>query len=373
MVDIVFEASGKLENFIQELNKISTSSKSVIILSCDSNGYTKDDVDASLKKSNASLIGGIFPSIIYENKKYDQGTVFIGLDDLMQVNSLLDISQKDAKELDYEVEEQTSQFDSSVKTMFTFVDGLTTNIGTSIDVLFDNFGLDINYIGGGSGSLSFEQKPSIFSNQGLLKDAFIYAYSTRESSIGVNHGWESISGPYEVTKSEATVIKELDHKPAFEVYKKVVDSVSGEAILDTNFFDIAKSFPFGVNTMTEEKIVRDPIVLHGTDLVCVGNVEEGSYVDILQGKSENLINAAKNASELSKDEMKFEQSFTIFIDCISRVLFLENEFNNEVLAVHEEGIPLVGALSFGEIANNGRNYLEFYNKTAVIGRIGNAL
>jgi hypothetical protein len=164
----------------------------------------------------------------------------------------------------------------------------------------------------------------------------------------------------------------LDHRPAFELYKEVVDTFSPVPIEESNFFDVAKSFPFGINTINDEKIVRDPIMLSGKDLICVGNVAVGSYVDILQGHSINLIDAAKEASQLSSKGVDFDVEFMLFIDCISRVLFLEEEFDRELEAVYEKEIPLIGALTFGEIANNGHDYLEFYNKTAVVGRIGHA-
>ena len=250
------------------------------------------------------------------------------------------------------------------------VDGLAKNIGTSVNVLFDNYGLDVNYIGGGTGSLSFEQKPSLFTNQGLLQDAFVYGYSKCHSSIGVCHGWKSISGPYQVTKSKGTIIQEIDYKPAFQVYKHAIEKYSSKAITKNNFFEIAKFFPFGLNTITDEKIVRDPIVLNGMELICVGDVEEGSYVDILYGNSDDLINAAKYASDVSYENINFNDGFTLFIDCISRVLVLEEDFKNEIEAVYREGRELVGALTFGEIANNGRDYLSFYNKTSVVGNIG---
>lgn len=201
-------------------------------------------------------------------------------------------------------------------------------------------------------------------------DAFVYAYSKCYSSIGVSHGWRSISEPYQVTKSVGTKILEIDHKPAFDVYKEVVDKHSDVPITAENFFDIAKSFPFGINTITDEKIVRDPIVLEGSSLVCVGTVTQGSYVDILYGKNEYLIKAASQASQISSEGLDFKSDFMIFIDCISRVLFLNESFEDEIRSVYQPGIPLVGALTFGEIANNGRDYLAFYNKTSVVGYIG---
>lgn len=57
----------------------------------------------------------------------------------------------------------------------------------------------------------------------------------------------------------------------------------------------------------------------------------------------------------------------LLIDCISRALFLEDEFDREIEAVYQENVPLIGALSMGEIANNGKDYLELYNKTCVVG------
>lgn len=369
MADIIFDSTGSIESFLDNINIISSKNESVMILACDANGFKKELIDPILLKHTTSIIGGIFPSIVYNTKKYDQGTIFIGLNDKMQINIINDISQKEYDQLETDMEVQIGNFDESVKTMFVFIDGLTQNIGQTIDALFDNYGLDINYIGGGSGSLSFEQKPSLFSNKGLMQDALVYAYSKRPSSIGVKHGWKSISGPYEVTKSEATIIKELDFKPAFQVYKDLVEQHSSEAINENNFFNISKSFPFGINTLSDEKIVRDPIILNGTDIVCVGNVGEGNYVDILHGNNNDLIKAAKKAADISKENMDFEIDFTLFIDCISRVLFLEDDFDDEIEAVYSKNNSLVGVLTFGEIANNGRDYLEFYNKTSVVGQI----
>ncbi|EQD46615.1 hypothetical protein B1A_14553 [mine drainage metagenome] len=54
------------------------------------------------------------------------------------------------------------------------------------------------------------------------------------------------------------------------------------------------------------------------------------------------------------------------MDCISRALFLEQDFRQELAVIHSPA-PMLGALTIGEIANSGQDYLEFYNKTAVVG------
>ena len=82
--------------------------------------------------------------------------------------------------------------------------------------------------------------------------------------------------------------------------------------------------------------------------------------------------AAGRALRLAKEGFTEETSnkTVLFIDCISRVLFLEKNFDYELMTVYDESTPMIGALTIGEIANSDKDYLEFYNKTSVVGILG---
>jgi len=190
-----------------------------------------------------------------------------------------------------------------------------------------------------------------------------------ESGVGVSHGWTTISGPYKVTEAERNVIKSLDWKPAFEVYREVVEAHSNTPFMSLPFFDIAKSYPFGIAKLGTERVVRDPHTLDGDrNLICVGEVSEGSYVDILHAEPHDLIRAAGMALDKAKKDYSAETApgLGFVIDCVSRVLFLEDEFVSELEAVVVPEVEFVGVCSMGEIANSGQDYLEFFNKTAVV-------
>jgi hypothetical protein len=236
--------------------------------------------------------------------------------------------------------------------------------------LFNHFGLEVNYLGGGCGSLSFKQKPSLITNEGLLADSAILAMVDTTSGIGVSHGWYSVRGPFKVTEAERNVIISLNWEPAFSVYRRVVEETAHCTFNDTNFFELAKSYPFGIKRFGGEMIVRDPLMVKEDGaLVCVGEVPVESYVDILTGDESSLVHAAQKARTLSLEAYHgpAEKKVILLIDCISRVLFLGKKFDEEIQAVYQEGFPLIGALTLGEIANSGKDYLEFYNKTAVVG------
>jgi hypothetical protein len=138
-----------------------------------------------------------------------------------------------------------------------------------------------------------------------------------------------------------------------------------------HFFDVAKGFPFGIRKLDSEVIVRDPLFLTPAgELVCVGEVPEGAFVHVLRGDAARLIDAARSARDLAQQSFPAAHipQFRFVIDCISRSLFLGDRFGEELAAI-DDGLPMVGALTLGEIANSGRDFLEFYNKTAVVGLI----
>jgi hypothetical protein len=368
---IKFESTGKVENLKNILREISL--ENIIILSTEKNNISTDEYNNLLAEfaDTKKITGGVFPLVIFENKHYEIGTVVIALSMDMNIHVVENLSTSDDFVEDIE---EFADLDYQGKTNIVFVDGLSANIGGFIDEVFNIVGVFQNFIGGGAGSLSFEQKPVILTPNGIKKDCAVILNIDLESYIGVSHGWKSISGPHQVTKSDKNKIIELDYKPALQVYKSVVEPHNNNIkITEENFFEVAKGYPFGINKFDSEKIVRDPIFLENNSLVCVGEVNQGDYVDILNGDNALLIEAAKHAKDISlqaienTSDISNKNSFALFIDCISRVLFLEEDFSKELNNVKIDNIPMVGALTLGEIANNGNDYLEFYNKTSVFG------
>ena len=365
---IELERTGTVTGFKHLLDEILSDPniQGMFILACDANNFSPENIDAVLREIPVPVFGGIFPEIIYGQEKLLTGTILAGLPVRPNIRIIPQLSDT---EQDYDDVLENEIPDIGAKTMFILVDGLSKRISALIDSLFNIFGLELDYIGGGAGSLNFQQKPCVFTNSGLLQDSALLALCDLRSDIGVQHGWKSISGPFKVTEAECNIVKTLDWEPAFDVYRKVVEQASGRTFGDKNFFDMAKGYPLGINKLDAEKIVRDPVTLgeHG-ELICVGEVPEECYVDILSGDADSLIEAVGNALRLSREAFpgQVARRTTLFIDCISRVLFLEEEFQRELQAAFEEEIPLFGALTLGEIANSGKDYLEFYNKTAVI-------
>ncbi len=370
--EIVFSSTTELSVLAQALTRVDQDDEvgSLLLFSCDENNYPLEAVNALLSGLSKPIIGGIFPQILHQNSAYTTGFVLVGFKETLNVRAIPQLSSDEA---DYE-EAIAQAFDGidSSPSLFVFVDGLAKRIASLVDGLYANFGTQTMYIGGGAGSLTFVQKPCLYTSQGLLMDAAVIGFSGAQTALGVGHGWKSIVPDWQVTKVDRNLVQEINYKPAFEVYQQAVNQYSSTPISADNFFSVAQSFPLGINKLGGEKIVRDPIaVTPEGHLVCVGELSQGDYVDLLTAQPQDLFDAARQTAEVAQKAGNGKAvKLTLFIDCISRALFLKEAFDEEVAqvrAVTGNAPPLVGALVLGEIANSGSGYLEFYNKTAVVG------
>ncbi|WP_299120330.1 FIST N-terminal domain-containing protein [uncultured Winogradskyella sp.] len=326
-----------------------------------------EELIEALNDAKLKFMGGIFPKVIHGNSILDKGIVLNTLNNVEELFLVKDISKKN-----YTIP-QINFDESTPYSIITYVDGLTSNISHYLSGLYENYGMKTNYFGGGAGSLSLEQKPCVFCNEGLFQDAAVVSLVRMQSRIGVRHGWNKVDGPFIITKAEGNIIKEINWKNPFEVYKEVVEAHSNKQFNDDNFFEIAKGYPFGIVKDHAECIVRDPLMVNEKgELVCVGELENNTLVDILNGNQDTLIKAAENAA---KESLKFAENprKAIIIDCISRILFLEDNFDLELNAITTTisnkfpNVSIGGALTLGEISSYGEGFLEFYNKTVVIG------
>ena len=65
-------------------------------------------------------------------------------------------------------------------------------------------------------------------------------------------------------------------------------------------------------------------------------------------------------------------NYALMIDCISRYLFLEDDFKSELQGVNRAikkkypDLDLYGVLSLGEISAYGNGFIELFNKTTVV-------
>ena len=342
----------------------------VLVLACVENGFTPELIDDYLKGFSKPMFGGIFSKILLNKEEFSRGIIVVGFHQPFNIAVVEKIN--DEINLDSLLKHTFEAQSLKDKTMFVFADGINPYISELINSILNYFGLIPNFIGGGAGSLN-KHGPCVITEKGLLKDAAVLALGDLRSGIGVAHGWYPVAGPLRVTESERNTIISLNWQPAFQIYRKIVEKVSGKSFDDFDFFDLAKEYPFGIVKMAKEMVVRDPVMVDKQKLICVGEVPTNSFVHILQGDKSSLIAGAADARKFAeesywnviKDKTK-KPSATFFIDCVSRVLFLEDAFKDELAIVYSDS-PLFGALTLGEIANTGKNYLEFYNKTSVVG------
>lgn len=332
---------------------------------------------SQLKELKIEFLGAFFPGIINVNQSTDKGLVLekypiIGkpciIENIEDAYSIMEDWRSD------------NFIENGIlkPTIFTFVDGLSAFIAPFLDDLYNVLGSKVNYIGGGAGSLSLTQKPCLITNKGLLQDAAILCNINLEVKLGVRHGWEKIYGPIVATRTEKNIIYELNWQNAFEVYNSIIKEDCGQAIEVEHFFDVAKAYPFGIIRDINEDIVRDPIAVGSQgELICVGEVPNNSVLSILKGKNTNLIQSASRAAKDVKEAVREEQIIKqiFLVDCISRVLFLKDDFNKELQAVSDvfqeenQETEQVGVLSLGEISSDGNGLLLFYNKTMVVGAL----
>ncbi len=375
----LFDPSGEPKS----LKKISESLaaysdvKSLMVLGCDANEWTPNEVNPIFQTLPVPIFGGIFPKIIYGKRVYDQGFLVVGLPFTPEIITIPELSNQEVdynKTLQSPSEKWIEPGNEQNETIIVFVDGLSKRIASLVEALFIALGLDRNFIGGGAGSLSFKQKPCLITSEGLIMDAGLIVKLNMRSGVGVAHGWQPISESMKVTESDCNTIISLDWAPALDRYRELVEAHCGKTLTIENFFNLAKCYPFGINKLGGEVVVRDPLTTDGEKgLVCVGEVPTGSFVHLLNGTPQTLIAAASKARQLATEscfESISEDVPTFFIDCISRALFLEEKITEELVAVAGKG-DLFGAMTLGEIANNGRDYLEFYNKTSVVALLYN--
>uniref|UniRef100_UPI0040479DB8 FIST C-terminal domain-containing protein n=1 Tax=Aliarcobacter sp. TaxID=2321116 RepID=UPI0040479DB8 len=330
----------------------------VFILVAEYTNFNLED----LKQYNGEIFGGIVPFVIYNNEYFNKGIIVCPLEENSDFLFVEDLNNLRVN----------PSFFENKKSFLVLLDGLSPNITNFLENLFEVVSQDAQIIGGGAGKITLKNEPVIFTKDNIYINAAIIIASTMTLHTKISNGWEYLEGPFIATNSHRNILKALNFRKSFDVYKEVVEKDSGKIFTDDNFFDIAKSYPLGIIKFDNRIITRDPLFIYENENMFLGgDVPQNSTVNILKGEVTSLIKSSKESiKELLEESNYIENQDVVIFNCITRSIFLKDDFTKELDEIKNHMKPnsvLFGALTLGEIANNTNEYISFYNKSCIVG------
>ncbi|AFL68252.1 FIST signal transduction protein [Sulfurospirillum barnesii] len=306
---------------------------------------------------NTRFIGGFFPSVLFGKEHYNEGIIAAKLSDLTRVYSVC--------------MEHLSiiPFPAQSHSIFTLANSDSSHMEPFLETLYSFLPEHAKLIGG-AGKNIFSYEKSCHKEACWGECALVLA-STQKIGLGVKHGWEPLVSPFIANSCKGRMVEKINFKDAFSVYKDAIEKYSSLRFHTMDFEEIAQKYPLGIVRYKKDFIVRAPIQTDGSSLSLAGSLDENSVIAILQGTKTKLIEAAKEASQNALNNFENNApSSVLLISCHARFLFLGDDFNQEletILSLYPPAMPLWGALSLGELANDNQEGIAFYNNTCVIG------
>lgn len=170
-------------------------------------------------------------------------------------------------------------------------------------------------------------------------------------------GWKPLGRKFKITKSQGTLLQELDGIPAYDVYNKYLDINN-----DENFFYNTLEFPllYEFNGIT---ILRVPMSSNPDRSISVSaDIETGSTVRITYGDPKTIFESVASDSKRIRD---FRPDVLHFVSCVARRTFWTSDEPTHELEPFKTIAPSAGFYSLGEFLR-ADDYLSYHNVTLVI-------
>lgn len=263
-----------------------------------------------------------------------------------------------------------------------FPDGLTGNISEIIRGAQEVLGTSFPIIGGSAGDQLVFQNSFQYFNNALYQDSVpgILMGGDIKFGISVKHSWLPISKPHRITKSKGNIIKELDHRPAIEIYEDYFEK-SLDELEEEGLAKIAFMYPLGITLKNEDRyLIRTPIKVgeYGA-LILPAGVTEGAEVQLMIGDKSIALESAKEAAveALKKIKPPFHIRFALIFSSAARLKLLGKDTKQEIDIIRNvlgNNLPIMGFYTYGEeaplLAEAYKGQSDFQSHTIMVATIG---
>ncbi|OGX34495.1 MAG: hypothetical protein A3C36_03440 [Omnitrophica WOR_2 bacterium RIFCSPHIGHO2_02_FULL_52_10] len=237
-----------------------------------------------------------------------------------------------------------------------FVDGKLENNSVLLKGIQDIFGSVFPVLGAGScDDFHFANTFQIHQDN-ILTNAATGLIIGGQTSIGIGccHGGRPLGKPRVIDRAEGNAIYSIDDKKASSIYEEYF----GEQVDDlrSNQFDrLSILYPLGIFVDgSREYLLRNVTnIREDGSIICQGHVPEGSEVHIMIGNKDSCKQAAVQAAQDAKANLRGRKAkLVVVFESMARLKLLgraAHEETDSIRNVFGAGIPIVGMYSNGEI------------------------
>lgn len=227
-------------------------------------------------------------------------------------------------------------------------------------------------VGGAAGDEGRFKSTGVVGPGGVTADgaAVAQVFSRHPFGAGAGHGLAPASKQMKVTRAEGSKLIEIDGRPAYEAYQAHA-AERGVTLTAENRGKYLIGNEIGVFFLDSLHHARAPVGVEadGT-LSLVADISEGATICILDGAPDAMVAACSEAAHQARATLKGRPAAGVLVfDCVCRGMILgESGFEREIDAVRQvfPGVPVLGFLTYGEIARFGGRLDGWHNTTSVV-------
>ncbi len=206
-----------------------------------------------------------------------------------------------------------------------------------------------------------------FTQDGVTKKgAAVLVFDTEKIAITglALSGWKPIGGVNIITKAAGNEVLEINNEPAYDVFVRYFGLSDADTKHD-QLIGIQTNYPFQLIREDGNTILRSPLLIHKDtkSISLTASVSEGDRFRFSTSPGFEVIDQTVEGFQALKSAAPEADALVLF-SCKGRHGAFGPLLKNEIKGIYKYWEkPLIGFLSYGEIANLGADSIEFHNET----------
>jgi hypothetical protein len=258
------------------------------------------------------------------------------------------------------------------RAILLFTDGLVGGGEALIQELMVRTALQYELAGGAAGDDAQFKSTPVFYQEEALTDAFVCAeiLSTAPLGLGISHGWSPIGPTMRVTRSDGAVVKEINGRPALEVYRDFARA-HGVTLEGANVVPFLMEHIIGwIYQEGDQKLRVTLWPLDDGSVVCASEVPEGALIRFMKATDQTVMEAAGQAAQLALTRLQHARpAGMIALECVSQRLRIgEAGVAKELQRIQDivGPIALAGCHGYGQLARSHTAFTGLMSASALV-------